>query len=248
LASVSNFTNIAACLKYRQGGDLCCLYSRAAPLLLVKPYLLKLQETLQENNINADILSMDNYYKSRGNEEGEVNYDEPNAFDMPLFYQQLLDLENGLPIERPTFSFKVKDRLDTTVTVDPNEPKKISVMIVEGILALHEVDKIPVKDKLTAFVDTDWYLKYLIRRRPRDVEERDTEVHVTDSRELNGVRDSFFKYINPCRSKADFVIMNTFHSAKITPNCRDLENGIAEMMPAIKEKLGINNNQLEVVI
>jgi len=39
-------------------------------------------------NINAAVVSMDNYYKNRNNETF-TNYDHPDAFDIDLLYHDL---------------------------------------------------------------------------------------------------------------------------------------------------------------
>ena len=60
----------------------------------------------------------------------QTNFDHPDAFDWPLFEQQIADLRQGHPIEQPTYSYLVCTRLPETVRVEPKE-----VIIVEGIMS-----------------------------------------------------------------------------------------------------------------
>ena len=57
----------------------------------------------------------------------------PDAFDWPLFEQQIAELRKGHPIEQPTYSYIICTRLPETVHVEPKE-----VIIVEGIMSLYD--------------------------------------------------------------------------------------------------------------
>lgn len=53
----------------------------------------KLVETLKEQDVNAVAISMDHYYKRKQDRSANVSFDEPAAFDMALFHNQLRQLD-----------------------------------------------------------------------------------------------------------------------------------------------------------
>lgn len=81
------------------------------------------------------VIPQDSYYNDQSSIPLEIrkqtNFDHPDAFDWPLFEQQIADLRKGHPIEQPTYSYLVCTRLPETVRVEPKE-----VIIVEGILRI----------------------------------------------------------------------------------------------------------------
>ena len=83
------------------------------------------------------VIPQDSYYNDQSSIPLEIrkqtNFDHPDAFDWPLFEQQIADLRKGHPIEQPTYSYLVCTRLPETVRVEPKE-----VIIVEGIMSLYD--------------------------------------------------------------------------------------------------------------
>lgn len=170
----------------------------------------KLIVDLEENGIRAKNISMDNYYKcfeDRYRREEPDNMDVPDAYDIELLHTHLAQLERGEIIKQPSYDF-AKGRSNVTTPLDP---QNFDVIVIEGILALHDVEKLKLVSKMAVFVESDDYLQYLERRceRDDDVNTRNTTPEETRRRELkDGVRDSFFRYIRPTQQVANYTATN----------------------------------------
>ncbi len=115
------------------------------------------------------VIPQDSYYNDQSSIPLEIrkqtNFDHPDAFDWPLFEQQIADLRQGHPIEQPTYSYLVCTRLPETVRVEPKE-----VIIVEGIMSLYDKELRDLMD-LKIFVDAEPDER-LLRVITRDMVER----------------------------------------------------------------------------
>ena len=91
----------------------------------------KLQEAFAEKDVVT--LSHDFYYKPHNDilleERRKLNYDHPQSFDTDMMVMHVEMLKNGIPVERPVYSFVDHTRLQQTIPVVPAK-----VLIVEGIL------------------------------------------------------------------------------------------------------------------
>ena len=81
------------------------------------------------------VIPQDSYYNDQSSIPLEIrkqtNFDHPDAFDWPLFEQQIADLRKGHPIEQPTYSYLVCTRLPETVRVEPNaEPDERLLRVI----------------------------------------------------------------------------------------------------------------------
>ncbi|ARG98398.1 uridine kinase family protein [Legionella micdadei] len=206
-------------------------------------------DMLTIQNRKAIVISMDHYYKRKQDREkvaNPENMDIPDAFDLELFHKHLKQLIAGKAIARPTYSFLVKDRLPETETIDPNE---VEVIVVEGILALHEVYKLKFENIITAYVESDNYLSYPKRRCLRDVnpETRNTSEEETRDRELHHyVRDAFFSGIATTKRYAKYQLTNNDpEPGKSKETC--IAVNAALLMEAINSKLTNNNKEEEIV-
>lgn len=91
------------------------------------------------DRINDDdhimIMTQDSYYKDNTDlpmsERKKINYDHPDAFDMPLLEAQLNQLLHRKSIEMPTYDFTAHTRSDETIHIEPAD-----IIILEGILVL----------------------------------------------------------------------------------------------------------------
>lgn len=89
------------------------------------------------DRINDDdhimIMTQDSYYKDNTDlpmsERKKINYDHPDAFDMPLLEAQLNQLLHRKSIEMPTYDFTAHTRSDETIHIEPAD-----IIILEGIL------------------------------------------------------------------------------------------------------------------
>jgi uridine kinase len=115
------------------------------------------------------IIALDSYYRDLSHlticERERVNFDHPDALDLPLLNQNLLSLKNGERVKIPQYDFKLHTRSgysETHVHTD--------VVIVEGIYALYW-PQIRMLGDHTVFIDTPLSI-CLSRRIERDQRER----------------------------------------------------------------------------
>ena len=152
---------------------------------------------------NCLLFSLDNYFYGPNEEERKnlqnYNFDRPEALDLDLAYQHLLQLRNGETIEMPVYSFNFSRRLPYSQKVSPKR-----VIIFEGIFALHEKRMRDLMD-LKLFFDVDSDIR-LMRRISRDISDRSRQLDTVLDRYLTFVKPAFDMYIKPTRKYADFVI------------------------------------------
>ena len=220
-----------------------------------------LVEELNEAGIEARLFSMDRYYKKKTDRTAGVGFDVPRAYDLKLYYEHLKQLNDGNSIESPQYCFKEGDRLAETIPIDAED---VQVFVVEGILALHEVSKLPVDNILPIFITADSYLTIIKQRVKRDAKEertpifKETEKKTEPERtiaEFKDVNDGYFNYILPSKREAELVITNnpiplTTEEEQIVSDNDPAEGNKllttalqktikAEVMPLIEERLAL---------
>ncbi len=81
------------------------------------------------------LLQMDRFYLTlpHGKNAAEHNFDEPAAFDWPLFIETLKKLSTGEAVQVPKYDFNTHSRL-----ADTDRFEHADVIIVEGILTLYD--------------------------------------------------------------------------------------------------------------
>ncbi len=163
------------------------------------------QELQKADPTKILILSHDNYYKSHEEipleERKSLNYDEPNALDNELFFEQLSALKRGEAIEMPQYDFVTHGRKQETKHIEP-----LQVIIIEGILILTDPRVRDLLD-LTIFVDVDPDIR-LARRLERDVGTRDATFQESLNQYLTSAQPMHNKYIEPGKEEADLIINN----------------------------------------
>ena len=116
----------------------------------------------------AAVVPLDSYYNDTtgmtDEERRAINFDHPDAFDWKLLTEHIKLLKSGQPVEQPTYSYIISNRLPETIHVEPKP-----VIILEGIMTLHYKKLRDMMD-LKIFVDTDADVR-LIRNIRRDVVE-----------------------------------------------------------------------------
>jgi uridine kinase len=101
------------------------------------------------------VLSMDNYFVDREHtpldEKGEYDFESPEAIDIDLFNNNILDLIGGKEISLPKFSFTQGQK---TFNGDSMKMEENTIIIVEGIHALNPIisEKIPSNRKFKVYV------------------------------------------------------------------------------------------------
>ena len=149
------------------------------------------------------VVPLDSYYNDTSHMTDEerhlINFDHPDAFDWKLLNKQINMLRNSMPIEQPTYSYILCNRLKETVHVEPKP-----VIIIEGIMTLINKKLRDLMD-LKIFVDTDSDER-LIRNIQRDVVERGRTVDMVLERYLNVLKPMHEQFIEPTKKYADLII------------------------------------------
>ncbi len=98
----------------------------------------RLQIQLLVNGIKPVIISMDNYFVNRvdtpRDANGDWDFENINALDLPYFRQQMSNLMEGKEVELPTYSFEKGERVYEGQKL---RLEKDSIIILEGLHALN---------------------------------------------------------------------------------------------------------------
>lgn len=182
----------------------------------------KLSLYLKSKGINPFVLSTDDFFKNRidtpKNENGEYEYDIPEALDIDLFNEKITSLIKGEETLLPTYNFLTGEK---EYKHAPVSLKNRDLIIVEGIHTLNEMltSKIDRKNKLKIYIspftplDLDRHNHVstvdlrLIRRLVRDYRTRGYSAEET-LKNWRVVRRSEEKYIFPYQKEAD-IVLNT---------------------------------------
>lgn len=182
----------------------------------------KLSLYLKNKGINPFVLSTDDFFKNRidtpKNENGEYEYDIPEALDIDLLNEKLTSLIKGEETLLPTYNFLTGEK---EYKHPPVSLKNRDLIIVEGIHTLNEMltSKIDRKNKLKIYIspftplDLDRHNHVstvdlrLIRRLVRDYRTRGYNAEET-LKNWRVVRRSEEKYIFPYQKEAD-IVLNT---------------------------------------
>lgn len=133
-------------------------------------------------------------------ERNKVNFDHPDAIDLPLLMHCIMQLKNNKKTQLPVYDFTTHTRKKEKITVGP-----VRIIIVEGILIFHYPELRSLMD-LKVFVQTDSDVR-LARRIKRDMDER--------GRSLGSVLKQYFKTVKPMHEK--YVEPSKYHSDIILP-------------------------------
>lgn len=149
------------------------------------------------------LIKIDDYYlgktKVPKNEDGKLNFDHPNAYDIELLSKHLNDLKQGLSIEKPTYDFVTSTRTNITEHVEPAD-----VIIVEGIMVFAIQ---PIRDEcdIKIFVETPDDIRF-IRRLKRDILDRGRSLESVVNQYLSSVRPMHESFVEPSKKYADIII------------------------------------------
>ena len=161
----------------------------------------KIVEALPEGSVA--VIPQDSYYKDQRDmpleERLKTNFDHADAFEWPLFAQQIADLKAGRAIEQPTYSYVISTRMKETVHVEPRD-----VIIVEGIMALYDKTLRDQMD-LKIFVDTGADER-LLRVVTRDMAERGKDLDTLIKKYRDVLKPMHEEFIEPTKAYADIII------------------------------------------
>ena len=167
------------------------------------------------------VMPLDSYYNDTTGMTDEarraINFDHPDAFDWMLLIQHIKKLKAGEPVEQPTYSYILCNRLPETIRVEPKP-----VIIVEGIMTLLNKKLREMMD-LKIFVDCDSDER-LIRNIQRDTIDRGRTVSMVVNRYLEVLKPMHEQFIEPTKRYADIIIPQGGENVKgISMLCKYIE-------------------------
>lgn len=155
------------------------------------------------------MIEQDSYYKDQSHLSFEdrlkTNYDHPMAFDNDFMVEQIAQLLNYQPVEKPVYDFTIHTRSSEKVEVKPAD-----VIIVEGLMVLEDANLRNLMD-IKVYVDTDADLR-IIRRILRDTKERGRLVDSVIEQYVSVVRPMHNQFIEPSKRYADIIIPEGGHN------------------------------------
>ena len=120
--------------------------------------------------LDATLFPLDLYYRDLSqfplDSRDKRNFDHPDSLESELFIEHIRGLAAGQTIARPVYDFKTHSRVPGAF--EPVTPKR--VVVVEGILALHYPELLPLYG-FSVYVDAPNHV-CLSRRIHRDTRER----------------------------------------------------------------------------
>lgn len=150
-------------------------------------------------------LKQDHYYRDHSylsyEERCKINYDEPDAFENDLLFEDISDLRAGRSITAKGYDFTEHCRADTGERVVPAE-----VLVLEGIHAFYDPRVRELLD-LKIFIDVDPDV-CVVRRFKRDIRDRGRDVESVAKQYLTSVKPMFDKYIRSYSQYADVILAN----------------------------------------
>ena len=185
----------------------------------------RLQIQLLVDGIRPEVLSMDDYFVNRvdtpRDENGNWDFEDVHAVDLPFFRQQMHDLLDGKEIDLPTYDFGKGERVFEGRKL---KLQKDSVLVIEGLHALNPIIlpdversltfKIYVSALTTINIDNHNWIPTtdirLLRRVVRDYKYRGYSAKETIARCPSVIRGEQ-KWVYPFQEEADVM----FNSALI---------------------------------
>jgi uridine kinase len=157
--------------------------------------------------LDATLFPLDLYYRDLTqfplDSRHKQNFDHPDSLESELFIQHVRSLAQGEPIERPVYDFKTHSRV--AGSFDTIAPAR--VVIVEGILALHFDQLLPLYD-FSIYVNAPNEI-CLRRRIYRDMMERGrTEQSVREQFDATA-KPMAEKYVIPSAARASLTVEGT---------------------------------------
>lgn len=153
--------------------------------------------------VDAAFIDQDAYYRDLSHipleERKRVNFDHPEAFDTDLLVHQLTRLQEGHPVDKPTYDYAAHTRAAATERLLPK-----SVILVDGILLFADARLRPLFD-IKIYVDVAEDVRF-IRRLQRDTAERGRTMEDVIRQYLATVRPMHLEFVEPSKRYADIII------------------------------------------
>lgn len=157
--------------------------------------------------LDATLFPLDLYYRDLSqfplDTRHKRNFDHPDSLESELFIEHIRCLANGEVVQRPVYDFKTHSRVaDSFEPITPSQ-----VVIVEGILALHYPELVPLYD-FSIFVSAPNEI-CLNRRIFRDMRERGRTEESIREQFAATTRPMADIYVIPSQTRASLVVEGT---------------------------------------
>jgi len=157
--------------------------------------------------LEATLFPLDLYYRDLSqfplDSRHKRNFDHPDSLESELIVEHVRGLASGQTIERPVYNFKTHSRVAGAFEVI----RPAQVVIVEGILALHFADLVPLY-RFSIYVNAPHEV-CLARRIHRDMRERGrTEQSVREQFDATA-RPMADLYVVPSAERASIIVEGT---------------------------------------
>lgn len=164
-------------------------------------FVRRITENIDSNELV--IIPQDNYYKDQSHLSMEarqkLNFDHPSSIEFDLLVEHIKILQQGQPIQIPTYSHVTCTRNEETIKIRP-----CKVLVIEGIMVL-------VNDPLVDLLNMKFYVDAqdddrFIRCVQRDIRERQRDFDSVLERYYDTVKPMHLEFIEPSKQKADLII------------------------------------------
>jgi len=132
-------------------------------------------------------------------QRNHINFDHPDALDLPLLVEHLDQLAAGNTVLAPVYDFATHRRTSQTRKIEA-----MPLIIIDGILALAEPE-LRSRFDVKIYVDTDADVRF-IRRLQRDISERGRTVESVIDQYLTTVRPMHLEFVEPSKRYADIIV------------------------------------------
>jgi uridine kinase len=149
------------------------------------------------------LVEQDCYYRDQAHlerpERDQVNFDHPDAIELPLLREHIQALGRGEAVDKPRYDFASHRRLPETDRVAARP-----VIILEGIMVLVD-EQLRNSLDLKIFVHTDADLR-VIRRIRRDIEQRGRTFAAVREQYYATVRPMHLAFVEPSKRHAHLIV------------------------------------------
>jgi uridine kinase len=157
--------------------------------------------------LDGIVFPLDLYYRDLSqfplDSRSMQNFDHPDSLESELFIEHVRELRLGRTIQRPVYDFSRHTRVPNAF--EPVEPTR--VIIVEGILALHYDELLPLYD-FSVYVDAPNQI-CLKRRIYRDMRERGRTEESVRAQFDATAKPMAELYVLPSQSRATMTVVGT---------------------------------------
>ena len=157
--------------------------------------------------LDGTVFPLDLYYRDLSqlplDSRDKQNFDHPDSLESELFIEHLRNLRLGHTIQRPVYDFSRHTRVPNAF--EPVAPSR--VIVVEGILALHYDELLPLYD-FSIYVDAPNQI-CLKRRIYRDMRERGRTEESVRAQFDATAKPMADLYVIPSQSRATMTVCGT---------------------------------------